>query len=230
MKKGRIDYDWLYGLVRQRFASADALEAFLPTCRTPDELRTLDDSRYLSAMTQRIFRAGMTHKVVDARWPAFEQAFFGFVPEKMVLLSPDRIEVKARDPQLIRHLTKMRTIPLNAQMILDVRKSEGRSIGSVIADWPLTDITGLWRWLAKRAERLGGNSAAGFLRIIGKDTFILSPDSVARLRAEGVVDGQPSSRADIQRVQEFFDDLHEKSGRPYCQLSAMLSLSINPRF
>ncbi|WP_240609884.1 hypothetical protein [Billgrantia endophytica] len=76
------DYRWLYDTVRKRFESDEAMEAFLPEALTPDELKQKGDDRYLSAMSQRVFQAGMQHSMVDAKWPAFEEAFWGFVPLK----------------------------------------------------------------------------------------------------------------------------------------------------
>jgi DNA-3-methyladenine glycosylase I len=224
-----VDYDWLYATARARFASDAALEDFLPRAKTPAELAAVGDDRYLSLMTRRVFRAGMTHAVVDGRWPAFEEALWGFVPEKMVLLSPEQIEKFASDKRLIRHMTKMRTIPLNAQFLLDIRREHG-SFGQFLAAWPGADIIGLWRLLARRGARLGGNSAPGFLRMAGKDTFLLTSDVVARLVASGVVTGTPTARADLARVQDEFNRLQQLSGRPLCQLSALLALTINPRF
>lgn len=100
-------------------------------------------------------------------------------------------------------------------------------------DWfltPVTDIIGLWRLLARRGARLGGRSGAGFLRIVGKDTFLLTSDVVARLMAAGVIDHEPTSQRDLRTVQDAFNRLHQDSGRQLCQLSAMLALSINPTF
>ena len=225
-----LDYRWLQDTVRNRFESEDAMEAFLPRALTPDELKQLGDDRYLSAMSRRVFRAGMQHSVVDARWPAFEDAFWGFVPEKMVLLTPEQIEGFMTNDRLIRHRTKLQTIPRNAQFILDIRQERGSSFGEFIADWPSTDIIGLWRLLAKRGARLGGRSAAGFLRLVGKDTFLLTSDVVARLVAAGIIDQAPTSQRDQQRVQDAFNALQQASGRPLCHLSAMLALTINPRF
>lgn len=225
-----LDYCWLYDTVRRRFESDEAMETFLPKALASDELKQKGDDRYLSAMSQRVFRAGMQHSVVDAKWPAFEEAFWGFVPEKMVLLSPEQIEGHMKNDRIIRHRTKLQTIPKNAQLILDIRQEQGSSFGEFIANWPSTDIIGLWRLLAKRGARLGGRSAAAFLRLVGKDTFLLTSDVAARLMAAGIVDQPPTSQRDIQIVQGAFNELQQSSGRPLCQLSAMLSLSINPRF
>ena len=225
-----LDYHWLYDTVRKRFESDEAMEAFLPKALAPEELKQKGDDRYLSAMSQRVFQAGMQHSVVDAKWPAFEEAFSGFVPEEMALLSAEQIEGHMKNGRIIRDRTKLQTIPKNAQFILDIRREQGGSFGAFIANWPGSDIIGLWRLLAKRGARLGGRSAPGFLRLAGKDTFLLTSDVVARLMAAGIIDREPTSQRDMQIVQDAFNALQQDSGRPLCQLSAMLSLSINPRF
>lgn len=225
-----LNYRWLYDTVRKRFESDEAMEAFLPKALTPDELKQKGDDRYLSAMSQRIFQAGMQHSVVDAKWPAFEEAFWGFVPETMVLLSPEQIDGYMKNSRIIRDRARLQTIPKNAQFILDIRQEQGSSFGEFIANWPSADIIGLWRLLAKHGARLGGRSAAGFLRLAGKDTFLLTSDVVARLMAAGVIDHEPTSQRDLQIVQDAFNQLQQSSGRLLCQLSGMLSLSINPRF
>lgn len=225
-----INYRWLYETVRSRFESDEAMEIFLPKALTSGELKQKGDDRYLSAMSQRVFQAGMQHSVVDARWPAFEEAFWGFAPGKMVLLDPEQIEGYMKNSNIIRHYTKLQTIPLNARFILEICEERGCSFGEFIADWPGSNIIGLWCLLAKRGARLGGRSAAGFLRLAGKDTFLLTSDVVARLKVEGVIDHAPASQRDLQAVQDIFNQLQQNSGRPLCQLSAMLSLSIHPRF
>lgn len=225
-----LDYPWLYDTVRRRFESDEAMEGFLPKALTPAELGQKGDDRYLSAMSQRVFQAGMQHSVVDAKWPAFEEAFWRFVPETMALLSPEQIEGYMKNDRIIRDRTKLQTIPRNAQFILDIRQEQGSSFGEFIAGWPSANIIGLWRLLAKRGARLGGRSAAGFLRLAGKDTFLLTSDVVARLAAAGIIDHEPTSQRDLQIVQNAFNELQQASGRLLCQLSAMLSLSINPRF
>lgn len=225
-----LDYHRLYDTVRKRFESDAAMDALLPTALTEQALMQKGDDRYLSAMSQRVFQAGMQHAVVNARWPDFEQAFWGFVPEKVVMLSGEQLEGQMKNPRLIRHYTKLKTIPENARFILDIRQEQGCSFGEFIANWPGSDIIGLWRLLARRGARMGGRSAAGFLRLVGKDTFLLTSDVVARLQAAGVIDREPVSQRDLQTVQNAFNALQQRSGRPLCQLSAMLALSINPRF
>lgn len=220
------DYKWLHEFCLNRFGSAKALEAMLPQPRSDAELRALSDDRYLSLISLRIFRAGLKHSLVDAKWPAFEQVFFGFDPEKVVLMGAERLENLMQDARLIRHLGKLKSVPRNAQFILDVRREKG-SFGTLIADWPVTDIVGLWKYLAKHGSQLGGLSAPRFLRMAGKDTFIPTDDMVAALKAQDVIDKAPTSLKDLAAVQAAFNQWQVESGRPLCQLSVMLAHTVN---
>ncbi|MDP3365420.1 MAG: DNA-3-methyladenine glycosylase I [Pseudomonas sp.] len=220
------DYKWLHEFCLNRFGSAKALEAMLPQPRSDAELRALSDDRYLSLISLRIFRAGLKHSLVDAKWPAFEEVFFGYDPEKVVLMGAERLENLMQDARLIRHLGKLKSVPRNAQFILDVRREKG-SFGTLIADWPVTDIVGLWKYLAKHGSQLGGLSAPRFLRMVGKDTFVPTDDMVAALKAQGVIDKAPTSLKDLAAVQAAFNQWQAESGRPLCQLSVMLAHTVN---
>ncbi|WP_371368910.1 DNA-3-methyladenine glycosylase I [Pseudomonas sp. QL9] len=220
------DYQWLYEYCLNRFGSVEALEARLPQPKSPAELASVGDDRYLSLLSLRIFRAGLKHSLVDAKWPAFEEVFFGFDPEKVVLMGGERLENLMQDARLIRHLGKLKSVPRNAQMILDIARDYG-SFGKLLAQWPVTDIVGLWKLLAKRGNQLGGLSAPRFLRMAGKDTFIPTDDMVAALKAQEIIDKAPTSQKDLAAVQAAFNVWHEQSGRPLCQLSVMLAHTVN---
>lgn len=220
------DYQWLHEFCLNRFGSAAALEAHLPEPLSPAQLRQISDDRYLSTMALRVFRAGLKHSLVDAKWPAFEQVFFGFDPEKVVLMGAEHLERLMQDTRIIRHLGKLKSVPRNAQFMLDVAREMG-SFGALIADWPVTDIVGLWKYLAKQGNQMGGLSAPRFLRMVGKDTFVPSNDVVAALVAQDVIDRQPTSQRDLATVQQAFNQWHAQSGRPMCQLSMMLAYTVN---
>lgn len=220
------DYQWLHEYCLNRFGSAQALEARLPVPKTAAELRQVADDRYLSLIALRVFRAGLKHSLVDAKWPAFEAAFFGFAPEKVVLMGAEHLERLMQNAQLIRHLGKLKSVPRNAQMVLDVAHEYG-SFGAMIADWPVTDSVGLWKYLAKHGTHLGGLSAPRLLRMMGKDSFIPADDVVAALKAQQVIDKAPTSQKDLAAVQAAFNQWHAQSGRPMCQLSVMLAHTVN---
>ena len=108
------DYKWLHEYCLNRFGSAAELEAHLPVPKTPAQLRKISDDRYLSTMALRVFRAGLKHSLVDAKWPAFEEVFFKFDPEKVVLMSAEHLERLMQDARIIRHLGKLKSVPRNA--------------------------------------------------------------------------------------------------------------------
>ncbi|PSS49430.1 DNA-3-methyladenine glycosylase I [Pseudomonas sp. BBP2017] len=220
------DYQWLHEYCLNRFGSVAALEAHLPQAKTAEQLRAISTDRYLSTLALRVFRAGLKHSLVDAKWPAFEEVFFGFDPHKVVLMGAEHLERLMQDTRIIRHLGKLKSVPRNAQMILDVEKEQG-SFGALIADWPVTDIVGLWKYLAKHGNQLGGLSAPRFLRMVGKDTFIPTDDMSAALIAQDIIDKPPTSQRDLALVQAAFNQWHAESGRPLCQLSVMLAHTVN---
>ena len=220
------DYAWLSSYCLNRFGGPAELEARLPQPRSAEALRELGDDRYLSLIALRVFRAGLKHSLVDAKWPAFEEAFFAFDPHKVVLMGAEHLERLMQDSRLIRHLGKLKSVPRNAQFVLDVARERG-SFGQLIADWPSSDIVGLWKYLAKHGSQLGGLSAPRLLRMIGKDTFISTDDLVAALKAQGIVDKAPTSQKELASVQAAFNQWQAESGRPLCQLSVMLAHTVN---
>jgi 3-methyladenine DNA glycosylase Tag len=201
------------------------LDARLPQPKTGAELRAVPDDRYLSQMSLRIFRAGLRHSLVDAKWPGFEEVFYGFEPRRVRAMPDEALEALLADSRLIRHWGKLKAVRDNAAALLDVAAEHG-SFGGWLAGWPTADIVGLWDQLAKRFRQMGGNSGPTFLRMAGKDTFILSPSVVAALRHWGATETAPKNRRDRDRVQACFNDWTAETGRPLCQLSLILACSV----
>jgi 3-methyladenine DNA glycosylase Tag len=208
----------------ERHGGTAAVEARLATPKSADELRALPDDRYLSQMSLRIFRAGLKHELVDRKWPAFEEVFHGFDPGRCARLYDEDLEAMLEDRRLIRHMGKLRAVRGNAKAMLEVAREHG-SFGAWVAGWPADDVVSLWEALAKRFSQLGGNSAPMFLRMVGKDMFIVTDSVAGALRRWGVIDGAPTTRADRAMVQRAFNAWAGETGRPLCQLSQILAMS-----
>jgi len=204
---------------------AKALEARLPQPLSAAELKAAPDDDYLSQMSRRIFRAGLKHSLVDAKWPTFEEVFHGFAPRRVRAMPDEALEALLADARLIRHWGKLKSVRDNAAAMIALADEHG-SFGTWIADWPGTAIVELWEALAKRFSQMGGNSGPTFLRMVGKDTFILTPSVTAALQRWGAVDAAPKNRKDRAAVQSCFNSWTAEAGRPLCQLSLILAASI----
>ena len=212
-----------------RAGGAAALEARLPTAKSAAELRAMGDDRYLSLMSLRIFRAGLRHAMVDARWPAFETAFQGFEPRRVRMMSDEDLDALLKDRRLIRHAAKMHAVRANAAALCDLSLcdlgEDKGGFGAYLAGWPGAEVVGLWDDLAQRFSHLGGNSGPYFMRMAGKDTFLLTGDVARALQHWGVVPRAPKGKGDRRRVQAAFNGWSAETGRPLCQISMILALS-----
>ncbi|GAB3686387.1 DNA-3-methyladenine glycosylase I [Salinisphaera aquimarina] len=210
----------------QRLGDASILEGRLIAPEPPESLAMIGDDRYLSVMCRRIFRAGLTHRLVDQRWPAFEIAFDDFSLERVAALEDTDLQRLSRDESLIRHRKKIFAVRDNAiamQAIVD----EFGSFGVWLAGWPEDEIVDLWLALRVRFTQLGGNSAPAFLRMCGKDTFLLTNWVVRALEKWGAYAGKTSSKGALQAVQDVFNRWESQSERDYCQISQILAFSID---
>lgn len=209
-----------------RAGGPDAVAARMPAVLDATELAALPDAFFLSTMTRRIFQAGMKHSLINERWPVFEAWFWGFAPEKLMLLSEEQLETAMQNPKLIRHWGKLRTIPVNAGEVQRVSQAHG-GFGRFLAEWPDGDLFGLWAWLAKHFMRMGGHSGARFLRLAGRDTFLLTDDVITALMACDVIDAKPTRKADKVKVNEAFVEWKAQSGRPFAHISRLLSMTVD---
>ena len=217
-------FKWIYEHVCEHRSGED-VEALLPHSLSKTELERVPDDRILSDMARRVFRAGLKHSLVDSKWPEFEKAFYGFDPEKIALMSDEQLENLMQNDKLIRHWGKIKSVRINAMMVEEQAKKHG-SFAKFLADWPENDIIGLWAFLKKHGNQLGGNSGPYFLRMVGKDTFILTDDVVAGLKAQGIVEKKPTAKRDLQKVQDCFNQWQQESGRPLAQISRLLSYTV----
>ena len=209
----------------RRAGGEAALEELLPRPKSAAALRAVGDDRYLSQMSRRIFQAGLKHAMVDGKWPAFEEIFHGFEPRRVAAMPDEDIEKLMSERRLIRHWGKLKAVHHNAAALVALAAERG-SFGAYLAEWPADDTVGLWRDLRARFKQLGGNSGPYFLRMAGKDTFVLTADVVRALEAAGLCQGKPSSQTALRQVQQAFNGWARETRRPLCQLSRILALSV----
>jgi 3-methyladenine DNA glycosylase Tag len=215
----------IYQRAADRKGGTAALEALSGKPLSPAQLKSYSNADWLSAFSKKVFQSGFVWRVVEQKWPGFREVFFDFAPEKILLLSDEMLAAKATDPRIIRNAGKVLSIQANAQMIYELELEYG-PFSVLIADWPGERIIELWALLKKRGARLGGNTGAYSLRAMGKDTFLLSQDVEAYLRAYQVIDGGLTSQSSLKKIQAQFNDWQQQSGRSLQQISQIVSMSV----
>ena len=215
----------IYQRAADRKGGTAALEALSGKPLSPSQLKSYSNADWLSAFSKKVFQSGFVWRVVEQKWPGFREVFFDFAPEKILLLSDEMLAEKASDPRIIRNAGKVLSIQANAQMIYELELEYG-PFSALIADWPGERIIELWALLKKRGARLGGNTGAYSLRAMGKDTFLLSQDVEAYLRAYQVIDGGLTSQSSLKKIQAQFNDWQQQSGRSLQQISQIVSMSV----
>ncbi|MDR3416086.1 MAG: DNA-3-methyladenine glycosylase I [Nevskia sp.] len=223
---GTIAFAPIRARAERRKGGAKALRALLPPASGAARLAQLGDDRVLAEMTRRVFCAGFSWRVIEAKWPSFEEAFLGFQPATLAA-KPDAFWNKLKsDARIVRNNAKIQSVRGNARFVRDIAEEHG-SFGSFLADWPSSDQAGLLGVLARRGNRLGGNTGQMLLRFLGWDGFVLSADVVACLRDAGLdIAAEVKSKGDLARVQEQFNAWAAETGLPYTHLSRICAMSI----
>jgi len=220
-----IKFATLYQHAARRKGGETELEALLPTPLSVDQLAAVPDDRWLATMSRCIFNSGFNWKVVDKKWPEFEEVFTGFNPTRWKFMSEDDFERLLKDTRIIRHAKKILAVRDNATFLCDLTEEHG-SVAKFFADWPCDDYASLLTLLKKRGSRLGGNTGQYFLRFMGKDSFVLSRDVIAALIREGVVTTEPKSQRDLKLVQQAFNQWSGESDRPLTHISKVLAFTV----
>lgn len=218
-------FDDIYHRAAKRKGSAAKLESMLSHCLSQQAVANLGDDRFLAEFTKKVFQSGFVWRVVRQKWPHFEREFFDFNIEKILLMSDEMFEKKATNPDIIRNLTKVRTIRENALMIKAEQDKHG-SFAEFVSRWPSNNIIGLWEYLKAQGARLGGNTGPYALRALGKDTFLLSQDVQGYFLSRHIVSGSLRSKRSLLALQNQFNLWQEQSGRSLQEISQILSMSV----
>jgi 3-methyladenine DNA glycosylase Tag len=221
-------FDAIFAVAAERKGGAAALKKSLAETAslTPAAIAALPDDRALAEMTRRIFYAGFSSKVIDAKWDGFEAAFDRFDPRACAFMTEERFDTLTSDSAIIRNGAKIRAVQINAKFVLDLAAEHG-SAARFFAEWPDADYAGLLDVMKKRGSHLGGDAAMRFLRAIGKPAFITSPDMVAALIREGVLTKPPSGKRDLAAIQSAFNEWSKESGLDLTAISCVLAMSID---
>jgi len=222
-------YEELTELAIEYKGSRSAVAALMPTVKTNTEIKATSGDRILALMARSIFQTGISWTVVEKKWPDIEEAFEGFEPARWKFMSDDDFDGFLKDKRIIRNGPKILAVRDNAIFLCDLEDEHG-SAAAFFADWPQDDLIGLLEIMKTRGSRLGGGTAPYVLRLLGRDSWVLSGDVVKALIREGVIDKAPTSKTAMRAVQTAFNGWAAASGMPFAHISRTLALSVGPNF
>lgn len=222
----RVPFRRIRERAAKRKGGDKVLASLMPKKPNIKALAKLGDDRVLSEMVARIFSAGFVWSVIEQKWPAFEEAFLGFSPKRLLFQPAEFWEKLASDKRIVRHPPKIRAVRDNAKFVSEIAAEHG-GFGAFLAKWPADDQAGLLELFAKRGSRLGGFSGQYLLRFLGWDAFVLSGDVMRCLRDAGVpLSATGTSKKDLRAAQVQINAWARESGLPITHVSRICALSI----
>ena len=131
----------------------------------PKQVKAEKPAEYLEVLTKAVFESGMSWKVIEAKWPGFQEAFHGFDPERIVDFSPDEIDALTSDTRIVRNRRKIESTIHNAATMLELEREFG-SVRAYLQSKP--DFWDLVKDMRKRFKHVGDFGAYYFLYVVGE--------------------------------------------------------------
>lgn len=223
-------FEKIQAMAEKRKGGEEELKKLLPPVLPKAKLAKKGDDRFLAMMCKTINQAGFNWTVIENKWSQFEEAFHGFDVNKLLSLTPDEWDAYLKDVRVVRNGQKIYAMADNVHFVANTAKEHG-SFAKFIAEWPETDQIGLMAHLKKHGSRLGGQTAQWFMRYVGKDCFIITPDVCAAIIDAGYdIRDNPTSKKDLALVQEAFNAWHDETGLPFAHLSKIAAYSIGSNY
>jgi 3-methyladenine DNA glycosylase Tag len=138
----------------------------MPTAMgAPQKIKPQTAADYLEVLTKAVFQGGISWRVIEAKWPGFQEAFAGFDPEKIAQFTGEDIDRLASDTRIVRNRRKIEATVDNAIELLEIEQEFGtvrrylrshEGFEAVVAD------------LRKRFRFVGDTGAYYFLYVVGE--------------------------------------------------------------
>jgi len=133
----------------------------------PPHHKPNDLAGYLEALSRPVFQAGISWRVIDAKWAGIREGFAGFKPTVVANYGPDDVDRLLGDPRVVRSKAKIEATIDNAQTLIKLDAEHGGF------ERYLRSHAGFRETVAdlKRQFRFIGNSGAyHFLWSVGEPT------------------------------------------------------------
>jgi 3-methyladenine DNA glycosylase Tag len=131
----------------------------------PKQIRPKSLADYLDVLSRIAFEAGLSGRVVEAKWDDIRRAFHGFEPERVARMTPRAVDKLVEDERMIRSRSKIEATVANAETMLELDE-EHKGFKRYLRSHD--DFESTVKDLRKRFKFIGDNGAYRFLWIVGE--------------------------------------------------------------
>jgi|ERR671922_2612376 3-methyladenine DNA glycosylase Tag len=131
----------------------------------PKQIRPKSLADYLDVMSRIGFEAGLSWRVVEAKWDDIRRGFHGFDPERVARMTPQAVEKLLDDERVIRSRSKIEATIDNAETMLAL-DAEHKGFRRYLRSHD--DFEATVKDLRKRFKFVGDHGAYRFLWIVGE--------------------------------------------------------------
>jgi 3-methyladenine DNA glycosylase Tag len=213
---------------KQAAAHHGGIKALKQKLRVPlakKEVLTLSNEHYLSELSKVTFQIGFNCSLVEIKWPAFEENFFGFDIALCSSLPDEALEAAMETGTIIKNWRKVKAIRSNAQWFMSIIEQHG-SIGAYLSKIDADHYFEHLLEIQKGGTNVGTRTLQIWLRRLGIDAFILSMDVERVLRMYGVIDKAPSSKKAWINLQEQVNLWRAEGNYSLSNISQIMAFSL----
>ncbi len=116
------DFKTIRARAAKRKGGEAALASLLPPVPDRAVLAAVTDDRVLAEMAKRVFSAGFVWSVIEKKWPGFEEAFLGFVPQALTFQPDEFWHDLSRDSRIVKNPQKIKSVRENAAFVAAVAR------------------------------------------------------------------------------------------------------------
>jgi 3-methyladenine DNA glycosylase Tag len=132
---------------------------------SPEQIRPKSRADYLDVLSRIAFEAGLSRRVVEAKWVDVRRAFHAFDPERVARMTPKAVDKLLEDERVIRSRSKIEATIENAETLLELDE-EYKGFKRYLRAH--ADFESTVKDLRKRFKFLGDHGAYRFLWIVGE--------------------------------------------------------------
>jgi 3-methyladenine DNA glycosylase Tag len=92
----------------------------MPQGSPPPRARPKNLAGYLESLSRPVFQAGISWRVIDAKWDGIRRAFRDFDPEEVAALGPKQVDALLADEAVVRSRPKIEAVIDNAKTLLEL--------------------------------------------------------------------------------------------------------------